>query len=598
MLLAVLGANVINAAELIDGIYYNIDKSTRTASVSGSSNTTEIVIPEKVVYNDRVYAVTSIEANAFKNEAITSVSIPSSVLSIGAQAFYQCRGLNSVTIGEGCKVINSQAFYSCSNLSEIVIPGSVSIIEALTFANCQSLSNITLNEGLTYIGDYAFGALQQLTSITIPSTIINMGVTPFYNCRRLAKIVWNAKHCADFIYRRNAPFSRYSFASGPYSEDARTFVTYDDMSYYDSEDNHRTSYAYNSGYQYALSFNFGIQNTWTTSITFGNEVEHIPANLCNHFIGELRNLVIPDNVKTIGDSAFYGCTNIVSVKLGTGLTEIGKYAFGTCTNIASITFQDNLTSINPSAFSGCSSLKTIIFGKNVTNIGSYAFSGCPINSITTYVVEPPYLESSVFSVKDLINIDLNVRSDAIDAYKSADVWKEMSIDVLPTDIRTYTLTVLSNDNTMGETDPSGEKKYDEDDEVTIKALPKGGYQFSKWNDGNKENPRIIKMVGDLSYTAIFETYNPTSGNAYQVNISGENCSMNISSQYPEGSVVTIEAVPDECLEFKQWSDGNKDNPRTITVTADGNYKAEFNKITYTITGKSDSQNGQVNIVVK
>ena len=57
---------------------------------------------------------------------------------------------------------------------------------------------------------------------------------------------------------------------------------------------------------------------------------------------------------------------------------------------------------------------------------------------------------------------------------------------------------------------------------------------------------------------------------------------------------TLEAVADECFEFQQWSDGNKENPRTITVTANTNLTAEFNKVRYTVTGEP-STGGKVQI---
>lgn len=463
-----------------------------------------------------------------------------------------------MTIAEGCEVINARAFRSCFKLYKIEIPSSVARIEDRAFDGC-SIAEVTLNEGLTYIGTKAFANLTGLKTITIPSTVVNMGASSFYNCTRLAKIVWNAKSCSDFSYE-SAPFCKYVVGQYEYSG-----------------------------------------NNWTTQITFGDEVEHIPGYLCYGFTGELRNLAIPDNVKTIGNYAFAGCTKLVSLKLGAGLTEIGKHAFGSCTNLTEISIPDNVTTINQYAFSECTGLTTLTLGKGVETIGTYAFGdGGKITTINSYVVNPPYIDNTVFtSYSNLKSIDLNVRERSLEDYEKANIWKDMHIGLVANDTRVFTITVSSADKTQGSTSSSG--KYDEGEDVVISAMPKDGYHFARWNDGNTDNPRLVEVTGDLTFTAYFAegAVTPTpSGNAYQVNISGENCSMNISSQYPEGSVVTMQAVPDECLEFKQWSDGNKDNPRTITVTADGNYKAEFNKITYTITGKADQQNGKVNIVVK
>lgn len=580
LFLSILWTSTLFAATEIDGINYELNTTDRTATVvSSNSYSGAIVIPETVVNNNRNYAVVAIAAGAFSQKSITSVVIPSSVTSIGASAFYQCTSLNAVTIGEGVQTIGESAFFGCSALLSISVPGSVSRIEKLAFGDCVVLADVTLNEGITYIGDAAFGYCPKLTSITIPSTITSMGMAVFYNCQYIKSIVWNAKKCVDFNSAAESPFSRYYTKGSSYNNCSAT--------HYD--------YTFNSS---SLGYT-RTGNYWTTSITFGDEVEHIPAYLCYSFTGELRNITIPDNVKTIGDCAFYGCNQLVSVKFGSGLTVIGKSAFSNCSKLASVKLQDNVSTIETYAFAGCSALNSLTLGKGIKTIGSYAFSNCTnLITLNNYTVEPPVIESSVFNgISDLMAIDLFVREKAFNDYKSAAVWKNMHLDTFADDTRVFSLTLSSADNTKGATSPSG--KYDEGDDIVISALAKDGYHFTKWNDGNRDNPRLIKLTGDLTYTAYFAagSEGSSSGNAYAVNINGENCSLNISGQYPEGSVVTMEAVPDECLEFKQWSDGNKENPRTITVADDTDLTAEFNKVRYTITDTSASNaKGHVEVI--
>ena len=135
-------------------------------------------------------------------------------------------------------------------------------------------------------------------------------------------------------------------------------------------------------------------------------------------------------------------------------------------------------------------------------------------------------------------------------------------------------------------------KTDEVEQGTMPAYTgttptKEGYEFAGWL------PKIQPATKDICYTTFFER-NKIETPVYTVNINGENCSLNINNQYPEGTVITLEAVADECFEFQQWSDGNKDNPRTITVTANTNLTAEFNKVRYTVTGEP-STGGKVQI---
>ena len=319
LLLFLLGTSSLFAYETIDGINYELNTTNRTATVVSGSYSGAIVIPESITHNERKYTVTEIGADAFSHSSLTTIEIPSSVISIGQNAFMNCTYLYNVVLSEGINIIGDGAFSGCIALKKITIPHSVRRIESSALGSC-GLTSIILQEGLTYIGERAFER-NAISNITIPSTVTYMGPAAFYHCKMIKNIYWNAKNCSDFYSMEQAPFSRYSNSPDSYS-------------------------FYQSNYQI-------YHNDWTTSITFGDEVEHIPAYLCFNFNGELRNIVIPDNVKTIGEEAFEGCEKLISVKLGNGLTEIGKAAFNGCRSLNSITIPDNVTAIYQGAFQQC-----------------------------------------------------------------------------------------------------------------------------------------------------------------------------------------------------------------------------------------------------
>ena len=156
-------------------------------------------------------------------------------------------------------------------------------------------------------------------------------------------------------------------------------------------------------------------------------------------------------------------------------------------------------------------------------------------------------------------------------------------------IPTYTITVYSINDSYGSAVGGG--TYQEGSSVTIRAIPANGYVFTSWYDGNVENPRTIIVTGDATYIANFAditsvttyTIDAISANEEQGNVTG-------GGIYAEGTIITIGAIPRNGYRFKQWDDGNTDNPRIITVTEDLRYIASFEEIpTYTITVLSGNE---------
>ena len=90
----------------------------------------------------------------------------------------------------------------------------------------------------------------------------------------------------------------------------------------------------------------------------------------------IKSILIPDSVTSIGDYAFYGCSGLTSVVIPDSVTSIGDYAFCGCSNLTSVVIPDSVTSIGNSAFYNCSSLTSIVIPDSVTSIGDSAFYGC------------------------------------------------------------------------------------------------------------------------------------------------------------------------------------------------------------------------------
>ena len=155
-------------------------------------------------------------------------------------------------------------------------------------------------------------------------------------------------------------------------------------------------------------------------------------------------------------------------------------------------------------------------------------------------------------------------------------------------INNYTINVnVSNDTPWGTVTGYGSFAYGSTD--TLTAIPNEHYLFAGWSDFNTDNPRIITVTQDSSFTAYFipETF--------EINVSSNDETMGTVNVNIEGPVtfntaIIITAIPALHYHFVSWSDGNTDNPRTINVTQALNLTAIFEIDQHNITVVSNNEN--------
>ena len=129
---------------------------------------------------------------------------------------------------------------------------------------------------------------------------------------------------------------------------------------------------------------------------------------------------------------------------------------------------------------------------------------------------------------------------------------------------------------------------DDGQQVSITAVPEPGFQFTQWSDGNTSNPRTFTVTADATYTAHFE---PTR--AYTLSIYADGCDTPHSYICDDGQQVSITVVPEPGFRFTQWSDGNTDNPRIVTVTQDMSFATVFEQIEEPQNDKTIICNGEM-----
>ena len=160
----------------IDGIYYNLNTTDKTASITKGSYNGNVVIPEAITFEGMTYSVTSIGDNAFSScSGLTSVTIPNSVTSIGNSAFTDCASLTSVTIPNSVTSIGDSAFNGCSGLSSVTIGNSVTSIGDSAFKDCSGLTKlVSLAVEPPICGEGAFEKVDKTTcQLLVPEESIN-----------------------------------------------------------------------------------------------------------------------------------------------------------------------------------------------------------------------------------------------------------------------------------------------------------------------------------------------------------------------------------------------------------------------------------------
>lgn len=361
MLCSSIGASAYDAK--INGIYYNLNANTQTATVTylgekesdnKSAYVGSIVIPKTLSYNGTIYTVKEIGEDAFRYcEKLTSITIPNSVVLIDVCAFMYCSNLKSVSIPDGVASIGAgtfgysgivsvvipnsvtsvgeYAFHECIGLTSVSIPESVISIGNRAFVHCSRLGSVTISNGVKTIGEEAFSGCNRLTSITIPESVTEVGDNAFSNCEGLESIIV-----------------------------AKNNIVYDSR----------------------------------------NNCNAIIETSTNRLIRGCNKTIIPNSVTSISSWAFSDCTGLTSIEIPNSVTNIGKSAFQSCYSLVSVTIPNSVTTIGNKVFDWCSALTSVTIRSRV----------------------PLTIDKETFDNRK--NATLTVPRGCKKVYENAEYWKE------------------------------------------------------------------------------------------------------------------------------------------------------------------------------
>lgn len=344
------------------------------------------------------------------NNAYSSI-IPSSVVSIGAQAFYQTMlwnntsedniiyagnwvvgfkdgaKLGAATLKDGVIGISDYAFRGCDSLVSLVGLSNCIYIGEGAFFECASLETVVLHARITALPDYVFYKCSRLYRVDFPLMLESIGRSAFYKCTMLKALDFR-KVDEEGTVEEITPFltsiGKYAFYGCTNLERINFPGKLSEISEYAFS--HCEALLAVTVPENVTVLNRYVFSTCTSlaSLTISEGVTEIADNAF-YKCSALTSVTIPDSVVSIGANAFYKCLSIESLTLGSSLQSIGNYAFYNVKGLRALELPASLTSIGQYAFKSAEQLEVVILHKGITTIGAHAFYGC--KRVTFYVEE-------------------------------------------------------------------------------------------------------------------------------------------------------------------------------------------------------------------
>ena len=359
--------------------------------------------------------LTYIEYWAFRGTAVKEIVIPDKVTYLGKSAFASCEELTSVKLPNSLQSISANAFAYCSKLPSIDIPDTVKFIGWGAFGYCTSLTDLTIPDGIAYLGGTFMGC-SNLKSVNIPDSVKTLAYFAFYDCSSLTAldmpekleiiedevfsgsgiqeiiIPENVETLEDRIFR-NSALEKITFTGDvpemvPYecsnNWENGTFVGAEADAYYPAANATWTKKVLSANYGGSINWipygddvpvtgMCGEHLTWTydpetdtlTIAGYGDMYDYSPDHPApwTPYRENIRRIILPDGLTSIGDYAFYGCDHVEKILISKTISAIGAGAFYGCAALKEITFAGNAPEqVGMAAFSGVTAM--VVYPEN------------------------------------------------------------------------------------------------------------------------------------------------------------------------------------------------------------------------------------------
>ncbi|MBR3945571.1 MAG: leucine-rich repeat protein, partial [Bacteroidales bacterium] len=592
--------------------------------------------------------VVSVGDSAFANcDRLVQVNIGDSVRSIGNGAFEGCFRMSSANIGKSVQTIGNNAFSGCIRLVSPALPETLTNIGASAFNGCSRFEGmLTLPRNLAQIGDSAYWGCSGITAITAKPTNppiisentfngISNDVPVYVPCGRVLNY-YVTDYWENFPNIQEATPFEVSLSSNDNAMGVAVVAQQPTCS------NHQCHIRSNANYGYHfLKWNDGNESN--------PRILELDSDTAFTAIFVVNNsyISVQCNDSTMGSVSGSGLysynapvemratpyTNYHFQRWHDGVTDNPRYLLATQDSTFTAVFMPNVSTVtlsNNNPEMGTVSGGGVYYYQNQISISATANYGYHFTSwhdgntanprmitvtqdtaftanfaVNIYAVSATSNNNTMGSVSGGGNYNYQslVALTATPAYGyHFEQWNDglsnnpRTINVIQDTMfmaqfaaNTYSITVQANDPRMGSAYGTGNFSYNTT--TTLSATATYGYHFVQWSDGNTENPRTVPVTQNAIYTAIFEI------NTYAVSVGSSNPAIGSAAgggTYSYNTIVNISATPNYGYHFVQWSDGNTENPRTITVIQNATYTAQFSINSYAVSvSPNNSSRGTV-----
>lgn len=415
--------------------------------------------------------VLTVDEYAFRETAITSLTLPSGTVSIGDSAFYDCANLVTVNIPDSIKEINKYAFQGCTSLSSVNFAEGthLKMLDSSIFAGCTSLIEFKLPKSDT--AKDLFGSSSAVKKFTLAKdALLSDGVlVGLTSCEEFVVEEGNTSFVAEngVLYNKNkSTLIRY-----PQSKADTSFAVPEGVT--QIGDSSKQSAFYGAKKLTSVSIPASVRTIGAAAFYNCNaltNIDFLAAKDGNNFdlsIGEdafgysgLTSIVIPARVAAVGGlsrGTFRNNTSLTSVTFekGSRITSIPTEAFNFCTALKSIHLPATVTEIERNAFIYCKSLAavTIEEGGEILKIGNTAFKGTKlsvtnINALiknVTEISEYAYQETTSTVDEDgTLVIPEGITTIGREAFRKANGIKKIQFPSSLVSIESYAFSECSN----------------------------------------------------------------------------------------------------------------------------------------------------------